>query len=285
MSATKTHKQFSQTSMGLHKRNANTSDHQPLMSPPSKPSDSNYPTLRSGRLIASTLLQSSPSHHGKVHKLHIPIFYALAPFWMKRILHFISKFSPHEGLRDCLIPSWKERHLILIGKYLYRFQSDKNAPTNASSSKLKHNGCPLPIKTMQAKTLSHRNHDRNNEIHFDQVSALTTHLPSFCDGYWTVTSQDKTHYYAVSTPQEAQVWVHSIQERRQEVITQELGHSPMTYPEVWKHIDDLGRKKWESKQRIKTMIERQQRREMELVAMGDGIGSGAGGPMPSGYYG
>lgn len=116
-----------------------------------------------------------------------------------------------------------------------------------------------------------------------------THLPSFCDGYFSTCSQNgKTHYYAVSTREDAQVWVSSIVSRRQEVITQEMGHSQVPYRKSWEGIDASGKRIWESKQRIQKRLDRQERREMELVVMGmgDGIGgAGAGGPMPSGYYG
>ena len=71
------------------------------------------------------------------------------------------------------------------------------------------------------------------------------------------------------------------------MITHDMGHSKVPYPKSWEYLDACGKRAWESKQRIRSRVERQEKREMEMIVMGDGMaaGAGAGGPMPSGYYG
>eukprot|EP00553_Chaetoceros_curvisetus_P006528 CAMPEP_0204615194 /NCGR_PEP_ID=MMETSP0717-20131115/2747_1 /ASSEMBLY_ACC=CAM_ASM_000666 /TAXON_ID=230516 /ORGANISM="Chaetoceros curvisetus" /LENGTH=274 /DNA_ID=CAMNT_0051628067 /DNA_START=133 /DNA_END=957 /DNA_ORIENTATION=+ len=242
---------------------------------------------REGSIAASILLQSSPSHHGQVMKLNIPLVYSFSPTCVQRALRFTPAFL---GLK----PSWKKRYLIQIGKYLYRFSSqDGNGDgatttttTAASQSRMKQKGSPIPLDTIQSKTIHSTRYGLAQSINIqgnnsDEIIAVLQDLPTFCDGYFAITTDGNTRYYAVSTKEEASTWVNSIREGRQSSISRKMGHDgDKPYPKSWEYIDQRGASSYNRKLRIKERIRDIEQKEMEMTGF-----VGKTGVMPRGYYG
>ena len=60
--------------------------------------------------------QAFPQQSSPVQKLSVPSFFLFLPSWMQRWIFSVSFLS-------FLWPTWKTRHLVLLGSYLYRFQT------------------------------------------------------------------------------------------------------------------------------------------------------------------
>ncbi len=235
-------------------------------------------------IAASTLLQSSPSQHGQVMKLNIPLIYSFSPTCLQRVLHYTPAFL---GLK----PSWKKRYLIQIGKYLYKFSSQSDVGGGgvaASQSRMKQKGSPIPLDTIQAKTVHSTRYGLAQSVtihghNSDEIIAVLQDLPTFCDGYFAITTNGTTRYYAVSTKEEASTWVNSIREGRQSTITRKMGHDGHmgSYPKSWEYIDQRGDASYNRKIRIKERIRDMERKEMEMTEFAEGMS----GTMPRGYYG
>merc|ERR1712087_937906 len=88
-------------------------------------------------LSARAMIDATPQHHGRVQKLHIPVFYRFLPAFVQR---FILAWSCLKSFA----PSWKERHLILCGSYLYKFKD-----ANSSIPK----GSPFDIEKLNTDVI------------------------------------------------------------------------------------------------------------------------------------
>ena len=211
--------------------------------------------VMSSGLVASSLLASSPTHHGNALKLHVPLFYTICPEFLQSLIRSVWCFSS-------LRPQWKKRYLILVGSYLYKFLS----PSSSSSVK----GSPIPVDAFDVHIVE--DCDRED----GDLWGVT--LPCGYEGMFCVSSIRKQQYYAVPTRQDATVWVTSLRERRHETIRRSMGHTAhMPYPPAWNHLDGLAASLVQSKERIR---QRQQHlsstnRDMDMAA----------GPLPRGYYG
>lgn len=206
-------------------------------------------------LSASAMVSSTPQHHGSVLKLHIPVLYILFPAFLQRIILSLSCLR-------FLAPSWKERHLILCGSYLYKFK-DRSSTTPK--------GSPFELETLTTDVLR-----ANGSKRFPTEIG---NLPAGYNGMFTVSTLRRTHFYAVSDTEEAQLWVRSLHEARQERITRNMGHaSNVPYPSSWKYFDSLGKSLVKSKARIKERLDQSSFQEMEMVSFTDG-------PIPRGYHG
>mmetsp|Transcript_3041 Transcript_3041/g.7168 ORF Transcript_3041/g.7168 Transcript_3041/m.7168 type:complete len:226 (+) Transcript_3041:124-801(+) len=193
-------------------------------------------------LSAKAMIDSNPQHHGTVQKLHIPVLYSLLPSFVQRLILSWSCFKS-------FAPSWKERHLILCGSYLYKFK-------DAFSSTPK--GSPFDIEKINTDVV------RTTEL-------SEINLPVGYTSIFTVSTLRRRHYYAVSDNEEALLWVRSLHESRHEAITRNMGHaSNVPYPPKWKHFDSLGSGLVKSKDRIKE--------KLEMTSLTDE-------QMPRGYYG
>ncbi len=194
-------------------------------------------------LSARAMIDSAPQHHGRVQKLHIPVFYSLLPAFIQR---FILAWSCLKSFA----PSWKERHLILCGSYLYKFKD-----TNSSTPK----GSPFDIEKLNTDVI------RTSDL------SEIGNLPVGYSSIFTVSTLRRKHYYAVADNEEALLWVRSLHEARHEAITRNMGHaSNVPYPVKWKHFDSLGNSLVKSKDRIKEKLEMTSLTEEQ---------------MPRGYYG
>ncbi|CAJ1906060.1 unnamed protein product [Cylindrotheca closterium] len=203
-------------------------------------------------MAAKSLIDASPQQHGVVLKLHLPFVYNLIPSFLLSIIYSI-------GCLSFLLPSWKQRYLISCGSYLYKFKDQQSKSPK---------GCPFDLATMSVDLIP-----KENSPH---VGALP---PGF-DAIICVSTLRRKQYYAVRDREEAMLWVRSLTEAKQAVITRNLGHDKqMPYPQSWKHFDSLAAGLVKSKERIKERMETQNMREMEMTNFMDG------GPLPRGYHG
>jgi hypothetical protein len=206
-------------------------------------------------LSAKAMIDVAPQHHGSVKKLHVPVFYSILPSIIQRIILSWSCLKS-------FAPSWKERHMILCGSYLYKFKD-----TSSTIPK----GSPFDIKTLTTDILRTSDRDKN-------ISEFGN-LPAGYSSIFTVSTLRRHHYYAVSDTEEAMLWVRSLHEARQEGITRNMGHaSNVPYPSSWRHFDSLGKGLVKSKDRIKERMEKSGLEHMEMTAFPEG-------QIPRGYYG
>mmetsp|Transcript_17268 Transcript_17268/g.37799 ORF Transcript_17268/g.37799 Transcript_17268/m.37799 type:complete len:234 (+) Transcript_17268:216-917(+) len=204
-------------------------------------------------LSAGRMINASPQHHGSVMKLHVPVFYSILPAFVQRFilsLPFLGSFAP----------SWKERHLVLCGAYLYKFKDPHSAVPK---------GSPFEIEMLTTDV----GHDTS--MNFPEMG----NMPVGYEGFFTVATLRRQHFYAVSNSEEARLWVRSLHEAKQERITRNMGHaSHLPYPASWKHFDALGKGLVKSKARIKDRMEKSTLRNLEMASFTDG-------PLPRGYHG
>ena len=205
-------------------------------------------------LSAKAMIDAEPQHHGSVQKLHIPVFYSILPSVIQRIILSTS----------CLkffAPSWKERHLILCGLYLYKFED-----TASTTPK----GTPFEVEQLTADILR----IPRQAVDLSEIG----NLPPGHTSIFTVSTLRRRHYYAVADAEEAMLWVRSLDEARQESVTRRMGHaSNIPYPFSWKHFDSLGESLLKSNNRVKERIEKLSREGMEMAAF-------TGGQIQSGCY-
>uniref|UniRef100_A0A7S0AM20 PH domain-containing protein n=1 Tax=Minutocellus polymorphus TaxID=265543 RepID=A0A7S0AM20_9STRA len=228
-------------------------------SPPGGDANSSLASGGGGRgLSARVLLNSSPAQEEMVLKLHVPALYPFVPSCLQRVLS-------SRWLRVLnLYPRWTERHLILIGKYLYRFTDD-----NAAKPK----GAPVPVEAINTHVCAAEDDD--------DMDFIWDHLPPGCDSIFTVSTFGKTQYFAVTSREDANTWVNSLREARQSAITRSMGHaSHVPYPAAWQYIDSLGVSLARSKDRIHKKLAESKMKQMDIGTFGD-----VAGPMPRGYYG
>ena len=213
-------------------------------------------------LAASNLLKSNPSHIGQVMKLDLPLFYSIMPSWVQRILRYLP--SPFRL-------SWKKRYMIQIGKYLYRYQIDSDVGIHGMSegSKMKLKGTPILLSTLDAKPLVQTTYGLQTANH-DDIIAFASDLPPFCSGFFSITSDGETRYYAVSSVEEANTWIHSLRQGRQANIELSMGHDKRPYPESWRYIDAMGEERFRRNRRVKDLIKNSERREIEILETMDG---------------
>jgi len=226
----------------------NLSSTHPHISQPAQPGNA---------LAASYLLKSSPTHHGQVMKLNVPLLYAMAPTWLQRILRTCP--SPFR-------PSWKKRYMIQIGKYIYRYQINGST---SHQSKMKLKGTPISIDTVQSKPL-HLTTYGLQTVNNQEIIAFAQDLPSSCSGYFSITTSGETRYYAVSSTEDANTWINSLRQGRQSNIELTLGHDKRPYPESWRYIDAIGEQRVNKNGRIKEIMKGSERKEMEMMEFMDG---------------
>mmetsp|Transcript_24282 Transcript_24282/g.28606 ORF Transcript_24282/g.28606 Transcript_24282/m.28606 type:complete len:251 (+) Transcript_24282:122-874(+) len=218
-----------------------------------------------GNLSFASLEKASPSQQGKVLKLHVPLFYSLVPSFLLGIL----RYCP-----SSLNPSWKERNLVILGNYIYRFY-------NELSKSIK--GSPTCLDGIDAQLFTKQTTGIGSTPIFqgaDFGGVFLKELPPFCNAVFSIRSIDKTRYYAVESEEDAVMWVNSIREGRQECIKRKMGHAEhVPYPRSWEHFDRLGDQAVKQHARIKENVARHERREteMSISSLGDG-------PNARGYY-
>jgi hypothetical protein len=217
---------------------------------------------RTKGLTLESMKAASPQYMGYILKLHIPILYSFLPRFIQQLFNRAAIRFP--SLFSSFVPSWKRRNLVLLGGYLYKFDDNSNCPK----------GSPIPIDELDVHLVL-----AINEYDFGGVTIHELGLPTSYRGIFCVSNLSKLTYFACLTNTEAQTWVNSIREGRQETIKRQMGHATKdSYPPLWDHFDTLGRSLAQSKQRIRKRIEQQNNNDMELVNV-------SGGSLPRGYYG
>lgn len=139
---------------------------------------------KSGIPTAEDVIALSPAFHGSCYKKNNS---------------FLAWIFP------CIYPEWKERYLILIGAYIYRFSSE--------IGDLK--GVPIPVESTTV-TLSEQN----------DTFALET--------------LRKKYVIRVTSTEDRTKWVDAIKTRKHMAIKERLGHAPLD-PEI-KKMNSLGDK-------------------------------------------
>lgn len=226
-------------------------------STPSNSNDDILTTRTGAGLSANRMIAASPSHQGKVHKLQIPLLFSVLPAFLQRIICSYSILS-------FLAPKWKERYLIQIGNYVYRFSSP-----NSSTPK----GSPVALEMITDVQLFTSQSSSHDGVEF--VSTPPSVGAIFC-----ISTYGKRQYYGVSTRDEAFTWINSLQEGKQEATRRSMGHADsMPYSKQWQYFDNLGANFVKSKDRIKNKIVETETREMEMTTFGER------GAIPRGYYG
>lgn len=210
-------------------------------------------------LSASALLSSSPTHSSHALKMHTPAMYNFLPATIQWFLS--SRCCPKSWS-----PQWKERYLIALGEYLYRFKDE-----NGKSPK----GAPIPVATVEARLVSHNDNGEYNVI-YDL-------LPPGYEAVFEISSIGKVQYFAVQNREEAVTWINSIRQLRQEAITRTMGHANnIPYPSEWKSFDVSAKRLKDQKMRIKNKLEMMNKKEQEMQTLNNG------GPAPTagmGYFG
>lgn len=221
-------------------------------SPTASPSDSRRQTA----LSAPNMLQASPQHHEYVMKLRIPAFFTILP-------RFVQKLVCQFKLLSFLAPRWERRFLILLGGYLYKFTNDTD-PTKEPK------GSPVSMSSVDINVLDPAT---------DAALAVLPPPPA-CEGVFLVSTLGKKRYYATPTAQDAETWVNSLRQAREEAVKRSMGHAPAdSYPTKWTHYDHLGKRLADRKDRIRRRLQESNVRELEMSSMTEGAAA------PRGYYG
>mmetsp|Transcript_29041 Transcript_29041/g.70074 ORF Transcript_29041/g.70074 Transcript_29041/m.70074 type:complete len:259 (-) Transcript_29041:186-962(-) len=209
------------------------------------------------------LIDASPQHHSVVLKLHVPVLYSILPAFIQR---FILSWT---FLAQLLGPTWKQRYLIVCGSYLYKFK-DRASTTPK--------GSPIDIESLDVEI-----------VRSTSAIGVVSPLPPGYTSTFCVSTFRKKNYYAVIDNEEANVWVQSLLEARQDVITRRMGHAnQVPYPKSWTYYDSLGKGLVKTKERVRSKLEESRLREMELSDLGglhSGGGPGGPGEFPRGYHG
>ena len=203
-------------------------------------------------ISARGLIDASPQHHSVVLKLHVPVLYSILPAFIQR---FILSWT---FLAQLLGPTWKQRYLVVCGSYIYKFK-DRTSTTPK--------GSPIDIESMDVEIV------RSTSASIGVVSPLPPGYTSiFC-----VSTFRKKNYYAVIDNEEGNVWVQTLLDARQDVITRRMGHAnQVPYPKSWTYYDSLGKGLVKTKERVRDRLEETRLREMELSDLGGGLHSARG---------
>ena len=220
-----------------------------------KSQDNEDVLMRAGAgLSASAMINASPSQQGTVFKLQVPLLYSVLPAFLQRIICSWSCLA-------CLAPIWKERYLIQIGNFLYRFEDSQSKTPK---------GAPVALDSVQVRMASSLNEDGM------EFAAL----PPGVGAVFCVSTYRKRQYYAVSSREETVAWTNSIRDGREEATRRSMGHTQnVPYPKSWEYFDNLGMNYLNSKERIKSKLAEKEAKEMEMTNFVEG------GPIPRGYFG
>ena len=229
-------------------------------------------------LSARALLSSSPVHSSSVYKLHVPVLYALLPSYIRYM--FTWRCCPSNWG-----PRWKRRRLIALGGYVYRFEDfdDDDGRGGGGGGGGRGGGgppkgAPVPVTTVDARIIDLDIEDHDDDTMGPGGLGLVRTLPDGCRAMFEITSSGRTQRFAVDTLEDANIWVTSLRQMRQDAITRGMGHSAgVPYPPRWESFDMSARRLVDKKTRIKRRLEAMDKREIEMQIVG-------GGGMSTGYY-
>ena len=108
-------------------------------------------------------------------------------------------------------------------------------------------------------------------LHTDDIEdEFGFRLPPDCQAVLELSSVGKTQYFALSEKEEAQTWVNTLRQMRQDCITRKMGHSKVPYPREWVAFDSAAKRLIDKKNRVKAKLESLDRKEMEMQNLGGG---------------
>jgi hypothetical protein len=213
------------------------------------------------------MLKASPQNHGTVLKLHVNLLYSVLPLFLQKLILRIPILSS-----SFLAPKWKQRYLILLGSYVYKFSHKAMADPAVFADKTK--GTPIPIESIHVHVLQGPND--TEALNASDVTAATalSLLPPEYTAVFVITTARKSNYYAVPCRSDATTWVNSLRQARQEAVTRRMGHAPAdSYPQQsWSYFDKLGESLVKTNERIRQRLEQQGMREMEMSSLSPGGG-------------
>lgn len=226
--------------------------------------------------LTAALHNGMPQQTGSVYKLHVATVFLFLPRFVQ---NWILKLLPTLVLGALgLRPIWKERELVLLGSFLYRFDAGKDGQLK---------GTPVDITTVDACLLQAGNDDSMESNYYDDDDDATSLwlarrlLPQHSTTtLLRISTLRKQSYYAFASHSDATTWLHSIHDAKTEAVQRSMGHVANTaaVPSCWNHWDALGRSAAQRKERI-------QRRAHELELRSMGASSDGGGAIPRGYFG
>ena len=239
---------------------------------PQSPSSTAAVRRRQTVLSAPNMLRASPQHHEYVMKLRIPVMFSVLPRFVQR---FICRYS----VLSCLAPRWERRFLILLGGYLYKFANDTD-PTKEPK------GSPVPIQSVDINLLDTTDTNTSTITTDDDGGGAAALMawemipPPSRRGLFVVSTLRKRYYYATRTVEDAETWVNSLRQGRDEALKRGMGHAPTgSYPTEWVHYDRWGGQLLDRKDRIRHRMQENNIRELELSSISEGA------TAPRGYFG
>ena len=180
-------------------------------------------------------------------------------------------FSPpgcNDGFSVCpflsfLWPTWKTRHLVLLGPYLYRFETTHGT--------LK--GSPVLISPLNIHVLDDMDVDKAVPLAVRWASRRFEPSAILC-----LRTLTQSHYYACASSADARLWLTSICDAQQEAVRRSMGHvaNASAIPVQWRHWDAVGRRVAQRKERI--------RRRLAAIEM-TSTSTEVSGLYPRGYFG
>mmetsp|Transcript_26399 Transcript_26399/g.40868 ORF Transcript_26399/g.40868 Transcript_26399/m.40868 type:complete len:253 (-) Transcript_26399:13-771(-) len=206
---------------------------------------------------APSLVNASPSHHGLVYKLHIPLLWTMLPLIFQRALLWLNNrtFCGYFLARFC--PSFKARYMIQLGSYLYRFR-------NESSTSPK--GKPIILQSVEAATHINIDSDDSSMLQLSN-GCVIDEFPDGCKSLFVVQTFMKTRYFVVPDYEGASAWVNSIRQGRQEAITRSFGHSHVPYPETWDYFDKRAKGLVQKMTELNDRLDQARTRDLELTSL------------------
>ena len=123
---------------------------------------------------AQSLLSLNPTHSGYLEKKNSSIW---------------SYYLP------CFFKQWKQRYFVIIGNYLFRFDSENGE---------KPKGIPIPLDSSKISILN---------------------IEEFTFEVWMIR---KLYTFKASSKDECRKWVRLLNDRKAEAIRENLGHAPLS---------------------------------------------------------
>jgi hypothetical protein len=216
-------------------------------------------------LCYDSLMAALPTQTGQVLKLGVSALFLFLPAFVKQ---WILKWRCLAMLR----PTWKTRRLILLGRFLYKFDGETKDDDVAG----RNVGAPIDVLDIEVSLVESAEAER-----FD-ISECLSILPDWAADSVVirVATFRKTYYFACPSREEALVWIRSLQDARHETIRRAMGHTDVgSHSKSWEYFDSLGQRAAATNERIRLRMESNNLRELEMSNFMDS------GPLPRGYFG
>lgn len=173
---------------------------------------------------------------------------------------------------------------------MYKFQPKGVGSMGKNNMKMK--GSPIPLEYITLSHLHQVSHgdvavvsvrNGNGNRLYDTGMTPVDSIPTNqnCNGYFSISSADKTNFYATTSQLDAQTWINVLHNARQECITTKMGHSKKPISREVDYVNRMGKRIVEQKKRISDLIRKKELEEVELICLQGGGSAGT----PRGYFG